>query len=75
MSLLEAQADFGLNLLRANPHAASQSTIISPISISIALAMCYVGAKNQTANQISQAIARGLTFSSKLKDGGKSAFL
>uniref|UniRef100_A0A914E7S0 Serpin domain-containing protein n=1 Tax=Acrobeloides nanus TaxID=290746 RepID=A0A914E7S0_9BILA len=57
MSLLEAQTDFGLNLLRANPYATSQSTIISPISISIALAMCYAGAKNQTANQISQAIA------------------
>jgi hypothetical protein len=27
------------------------------------LAMCYAGAKNQTANQISQAIAKGLTFS------------
>ena len=63
MSLLEAQADFGLNLLRANPNpnAASQSTIISPISISIALAMCYAGAKNPTANQISQAIAGGLS--------------
>uniref|UniRef100_A0A914EHG5 Serpin domain-containing protein n=1 Tax=Acrobeloides nanus TaxID=290746 RepID=A0A914EHG5_9BILA len=57
MSLLEAQTDFGLNLLRANSYAASQSTIISLISISIALAMCYAGAKNQTANQISQAIA------------------
>uniref|UniRef100_A0A914D633 Serpin domain-containing protein n=1 Tax=Acrobeloides nanus TaxID=290746 RepID=A0A914D633_9BILA len=67
MSLLEAQADFGLNLLRANPNASSQSTIISPISISIALAMCYVGAKNQTANQISQAIA-GDASSDKILD-------
>uniref|UniRef100_A0A914DUI0 Serpin domain-containing protein n=1 Tax=Acrobeloides nanus TaxID=290746 RepID=A0A914DUI0_9BILA len=35
--------------------------IISPISISIALAMCYAGAKNSTADQISKAIAGDAT--------------
>lgn len=59
MPILEAQADFGINLLRANPNVSSQSTIISPISISIALAMCFVGAKNKTAEQISKTIAGG----------------
>uniref|UniRef100_A0A914DC82 Serpin domain-containing protein n=1 Tax=Acrobeloides nanus TaxID=290746 RepID=A0A914DC82_9BILA len=61
MSLVEAQADFGLNLLRSTTNAASQSMIISPISISIALAMCYAGAKNSTADQISKAIAGDAT--------------
>lgn len=59
MALLEAQTNFGLNLLRSIPTADTHSTIISPISISIALAMCYVGAKNDTARQISNAIANG----------------
>uniref|UniRef100_A0A914DXC2 Serpin domain-containing protein n=1 Tax=Acrobeloides nanus TaxID=290746 RepID=A0A914DXC2_9BILA len=61
MSILEAQADFGINLLRTNPYVSSQSIIISPISISIALAMCFAGAKNKTAEQISKTIARDAT--------------
>lgn len=58
-AILEAQSDFALNLLRQ--QNALQSTIMSPISISIALAMVVLGAKDETAKQIRSAIAKGKT--------------
>uniref|UniRef100_A0A914C8X6 Serpin domain-containing protein n=1 Tax=Acrobeloides nanus TaxID=290746 RepID=A0A914C8X6_9BILA len=58
-SLLEAQADFALQLLRASAPNAEKSLILSPVSISIALAMCHAGAGNETALQIAKAIASG----------------
>uniref|UniRef100_A0A7E4V4T0 SERPIN domain-containing protein n=1 Tax=Panagrellus redivivus TaxID=6233 RepID=A0A7E4V4T0_PANRE len=57
--LAQAQVDFALNLLRHT--GAPGSTIISPVSISIALAMAYRGAKAQTATQIRDVIAKGAT--------------
>jgi serine protease inhibitor len=57
--LLEAQADFALQLVRESAPNADKSLIISPVSISIALAMCHAGAGNETALQIAKAIASG----------------
>uniref|UniRef100_A0A914DCN0 Serpin domain-containing protein n=1 Tax=Acrobeloides nanus TaxID=290746 RepID=A0A914DCN0_9BILA len=54
-----ALADFGIHLLRTNPNATIDSMVISPISISIALAMCYVGAKNNTSNQLAKVLGGG----------------
>lgn len=56
-ALLEAQADFALQLLRESAPNGDKSLIISPISISIALAMVHAGANNETAVQIAKAIA------------------
>ena len=56
--MVDAQAGFALNLLRDNGMNAS--TILSPISISIALAMVYFGAKENTAAQIRDTIAKGM---------------
>jgi serpin B len=58
-AMIEAQADFALNLLRDN--GMNSSTILSPISISIALAMVYLGAKQNTATQIRDTIAKGVS--------------
>uniref|UniRef100_A0AC35FIS5 Serpin domain-containing protein n=1 Tax=Panagrolaimus sp. PS1159 TaxID=55785 RepID=A0AC35FIS5_9BILA len=57
-SMIEAQTDFALSLLRENGF--NSSTILSPISISIALAMVYLGAKENTAKQIKHTIAKGV---------------
>lgn len=56
LPIVEAQSDFALNLLRS--QNALQSTILSPVSISIALAMTLLGAKEETARQIRSAIAK-----------------
>uniref|UniRef100_A0AC34GPB3 Serpin domain-containing protein n=1 Tax=Panagrolaimus sp. ES5 TaxID=591445 RepID=A0AC34GPB3_9BILA len=55
-AMVNAQADFALNLLRDS--GVNSSTILSPISISIALAMVYLGAKENTATQIRNTIAK-----------------
>lgn len=60
-AMVNAQADFALNLLRDS--GVNSSTILSPISISIALAMVYLGAKENTATQIRNTIAKGLLLS------------
>jgi serpin B len=57
--MIEAQADFALSLLRES--GVNSSTILSPISISIALAMVYLGAKENTAQQIRNTIAKGVS--------------
>jgi len=59
LPIVEAQSDFALNLLRS--QNALQSTILSPVSISIALAMTLLGAKEETARQIRSAIAKNAT--------------
>ena len=58
-AMIEAQADFALSLLRES--GVNSSTILSPISISIALAMVYLGAKENTAAQIRNTIAKGVS--------------
>jgi len=60
-AILEAQADFAVNLLREGVNAnQNASLIISPISVAIALSMVYAGAKEQTADEIAVVIAKGM---------------
>uniref|UniRef100_A0A7E4VPI9 SERPIN domain-containing protein n=1 Tax=Panagrellus redivivus TaxID=6233 RepID=A0A7E4VPI9_PANRE len=56
-SIKQSQADFALNLIRN--ISTKGSVILSPVSISTALAMVYLGAKNKTAIQIRDVIAKG----------------
>jgi serpin B len=58
-NMANSQAGFALNLLREN-YALNglSSSILSPVSISIALAMVYLGAKENTAKQIRDTIAK-----------------
>ena len=56
----QVQADFGLGLLRETSNFEKESKILSPISISMALAMCHVGARNNTADEIGKVIGGGI---------------
>lgn len=51
--VLGAQTNFSVNLLHEtlieNPNV---SIILSPISVAIALSMCYIGSRNSTNNEI-----------------------
>jgi len=48
-----------VNLLQRVSMKGTSSTILSPLSVSIALAMVYAGAKNKTAEEIDQLLANG----------------
>ena len=52
-----AQTNFALNLLQEN--GLSESAVISPLSISMALDLALFGAKNNTAEEIKTVIAKG----------------
>ncbi|WKY13035.1 hypothetical protein Q1695_004112 [Nippostrongylus brasiliensis] len=54
---LMAETDFGANLLRQSP--ATETLVVSPISVIFALAMVQAGAKGKTKTQITNAIAKG----------------
>jgi serine protease inhibitor len=58
--ILEAQADFALNLLREVSKEGLETTIVSPISVAIGLSMVYAGAKGETAKQMNKLLANGL---------------
>ncbi|ETN81491.1 hypothetical protein NECAME_17897 [Necator americanus] len=54
--LLTAQTDFGLGMLR---HAsADEPVVVSPLSVTFALAMVQAGAKGNTREQINDIISR-----------------
>uniref|UniRef100_A0A914ZDJ6 Serpin domain-containing protein n=1 Tax=Panagrolaimus superbus TaxID=310955 RepID=A0A914ZDJ6_9BILA len=57
--MLLAQTKFALDLLRENET--QSSTIISPLSISIALDLALIGAKNDTADEIQRVIGEKVT--------------
>ena len=62
--IAEAQANFSMNLLRElavpqNGANLTVSTILSPISVAIALSMVYAGAKQKTAEEMNQVLAKG----------------
>uniref|UniRef100_A0A914PHX6 Serpin domain-containing protein n=1 Tax=Panagrolaimus davidi TaxID=227884 RepID=A0A914PHX6_9BILA len=57
LSIETAQANFAFNLIRET--GTFESTILSPSSISVALGMILLGAKNNTAKEIQDAIAKG----------------
>jgi serine protease inhibitor len=63
--ILEAQADFALKVLRAVLNQLQYTTIISPISVAIALSAVYAGAKDETAEQMNKLLANGLIYKIK----------
>ncbi|KAM9665830.1 serpin B6 isoform 1-T6 [Trichechus inunguis] len=56
-TLSEANGTFALNLLKKLGENNSQNVVFSPMSISSALAMVFLGAEGNTATQISQALS------------------
>lgn len=58
-SLLEAQADFGLNLLRETASNSKASVVLSPLSVAIALSMAYAGARDETEQELNKILADG----------------
>ncbi|KAK6758085.1 hypothetical protein RB195_015729 [Necator americanus] len=54
---LRAETDFGLTMLRQS--SISESVVISPVSVILALATIQIGAKGVTKTQISNAISQG----------------
>ncbi|XP_028637609.1 serpin B6-like [Grammomys surdaster] len=55
--LLEANGTFALNLLKTLGEDSSKNVLFSPMSISSALAMVFMGAKGTTASQMIQALS------------------
>ncbi|XP_028737953.2 serpin B6-like isoform X2 [Peromyscus leucopus] len=55
--LLEANGTFALNLLKTLGEDSSKNVFFSPMSISSSLAMVFMGAKGDTANQMIQALS------------------
>lgn len=53
----EIQANFALKLLNATQVTELQSSILSPIALSINLAISFNGAAGETAKQIANVIA------------------
>ncbi|KAL3104854.1 hypothetical protein niasHT_020420 [Heterodera trifolii] len=57
--ILEAQADFALNLLR-EVSTNDRSCIVSPFSVAVTLSMVYAGAKEKTGEEMGQLLAKGV---------------
>lgn len=57
--ILEAQTDFGLNLLRQTVSNSKASTVLSPLSVAIALSMVYAGARHETEAELGQLLGKG----------------
>ncbi|KAI1690878.1 serpin (serine protease inhibitor) domain-containing protein [Ditylenchus destructor] len=59
-AILEAQSEFGLNLLREVSAANSKaSVVLSPMSVGDALSIAYAGALDETEEELSQLLAKG----------------
>ncbi|KAL3099937.1 hypothetical protein niasHS_001863 [Heterodera schachtii] len=56
--ILEAQADFALNLLR-EVSTDDCSCIVSPFSVAVSLSMVYAGAKEKTGEEMGKLLAKG----------------
>lgn len=54
-----AQANFALDLLKHSIDE-DQSSVISPFSVAIALAMTYAGADGKTKQEMNEALAKGI---------------
>uniref|UniRef100_A0A915DCK1 Serpin domain-containing protein n=1 Tax=Ditylenchus dipsaci TaxID=166011 RepID=A0A915DCK1_9BILA len=57
--ILEAQTDFGLNLLRQSTTNSKASVVLSPLSVAIALSMAYAGARDETEAELNKLLANG----------------
>ncbi|KAI1730898.1 serpin (serine protease inhibitor) domain-containing protein [Ditylenchus destructor] len=58
-AILEAQSEFGLNLLRDVSANSKASVVLSPFSVAIALSMAYAGARDETEQELGQLLAKG----------------
>ncbi|CAJ0599076.1 unnamed protein product [Cylicocyclus nassatus] len=58
-SVQVSEINFGLNMLRQSP--ATESMVVSPVSVIFALAMVQLGARGRTKMQINRVIADGAT--------------
>jgi serine protease inhibitor len=58
--ILEAQADFALNLLRKVSFEGQAETIVSPTSVAIGLSMVYAGAKYDTAEEMNKLLSKDM---------------
>ncbi|RCN41712.1 serine proteinase inhibitor [Ancylostoma caninum] len=58
-AFLNAETDFGLNMLRQSP--VNEQLVVSPISVIFALTMVQAGAKGKTKRQINRVISKGAT--------------
>ncbi|CAJ0599079.1 unnamed protein product [Cylicocyclus nassatus] len=56
-SFIDAELDFGLDMLRQVP--ANAQTVVSPLSVILALAMVQAGARGRTRAQINEVISNG----------------
>ncbi|KAL3104976.1 hypothetical protein niasHT_028508 [Heterodera trifolii] len=56
--ILEAQADFALNLLR-EVSTDDRSCVVSPFSVAVTLSMVYAGAEQNTGEEMGQLLAKG----------------
>ena len=65
LAIVKTQADFALNLLSNVVFVENkpvESTILSPLSLSIALAMVYVGADGVTNKEFGKLLSNGGNF-------------
>uniref|UniRef100_A0A914NCV9 Serpin domain-containing protein n=1 Tax=Meloidogyne incognita TaxID=6306 RepID=A0A914NCV9_MELIC len=63
MALIKAQADFAINLLSnfvLEQNKPVESTILSPLSLSMGLAMVYAGADGETKKDFGELLSGGL---------------
>lgn len=70
MAIIRAQADFAINLLSNvvfEQNKPLESTILSPLSLSMALAMVYVGADGETNQEFGKLLSGGERIKNKLK--------
>ena len=58
-SVITPQTKFAFNLLRELMDENETSTVVSPVSISVSLGMLLLGAKDNTATEIQNALAKG----------------
>jgi serine protease inhibitor len=57
---VDAQIDFSLQLLRQLSADSSVSTVISPISIVLAVSLAYAGAEDKTREEFDSKFAAGI---------------
>ena len=58
--LLDAQMDFSLQLLRELNLNSGVSTVVSPISIILALSLAYAGSEKETRQEFDDVFAKGI---------------
>jgi serine protease inhibitor len=63
-AILEAQIDFSLQLLRELNLNSDISSVVSPISVILALSLAYAGAEKETRDEFEDVFSKGKFFKS-----------